>query len=111
MQYSDFDHSNHGIPKPVLNGGLYTGEPFNGPWGNYYVKPDVVYLTNTNLVSANPPQNALTQYGNIIRPGNNDPSFKNIHMYSQQHDIVCTGSFKTNGFKSNDPFFENYMQM
>ena len=111
MNYSNFDNSKSGIPKPVLNGGLYTGEAFKGPWGNVYVQPDVVYMTNKNLISALPPQNALTQYGDIIRPGNNVPNFQNIHKFSNKHNIVCTGSVKSKVFKSNDPFFENQMTM
>jgi hypothetical protein len=59
MKYSNFDNSRSGIPKPSLNGGLYTGEPFKGDWGNVYVKPDVVYMNNVNLITANPPKNSI----------------------------------------------------
>jgi hypothetical protein len=109
MQFSDFDNSQSGIPKPSLNGGLYTGEKFNGPWGNVYVQPDIVYLTSMNLKSANPPQNALVQYGNVIRPGNNNPVLTNTHKYSNEHNVVCTGSFKGGDVVSYDPLFENEM--
>jgi hypothetical protein len=109
MQFSNFDNSKSRIPKPALNGGLYTGEPFKGPWGNLYVQPDMVYLTNENLKSANPPVNALIQYGNVIRPGNNNPVLKDIHMYSKEHNIVCTGSFKGGPFVSNDPLYQEQM--
>lgn len=50
------------IPPPALNGGLYTGEPFKGPWGNVPVVPDTDYMINVNLRSARPPPEALTQY-------------------------------------------------
>lgn len=60
-------------PPRALNGGLYTGEPFakGAPWANVPVIPDVDYMTNVNLKSANPPQQALYQYPGNTRPGNN----------------------------------------
>jgi hypothetical protein len=109
MKHSDFDNSQSGVPQPVLNGGLYTGEKFKGNWGNTYVQPDVIFMTNKNLISANPPQHALTQYGDIIRPGNNVPKFMNIHKFSNKHNIVCTGSFKNTSFKSHNPSLHNQM--
>ena len=112
MQFSDLDDSKiGGIPKPDLNGGLYTGEPFKGPWGNVYVQPDMVYLTTQNLKSANPPQSALLQYGNVIRPGNNEPSLENTHMFSKEHNIVCTGSTKDGKYVSNDPLYQEQMMV
>jgi hypothetical protein len=61
------------IPQPKLNGGLYTGEPFykDAPWANVPVVPDVDYMTNVNLRSANPPPGAIFQYPGNVRPGNN----------------------------------------
>ncbi|QOI90171.1 hypothetical protein QKU58_gp160 [Pyramimonas orientalis virus] len=103
LDFAGFDKSKSGIPKPALNGGLYTGEKFSGPWGNQYVQPDVVFLNNKNLVSAKPPQKALTQYGNIVRPGNSVPQFQNVHQYSKEHNIVCTGKVPKTGYKSFDP--------
>lgn len=111
MKYSDFDNSKSRIPKPSLNGGLYTGEKFKGAWGNIYVQPDVVSMTNKNLISANPPQHALTQYGDIIRPGNSVPNFHNIHKFSNNHNIICTGSFKNTPFKSHNPYLHNQMMI
>lgn len=111
MKYSIFDNSKSGIPKPSLNGGLYTGEEFKGNWGNVYVQPDVVYMNNVNLITANPPKTALTQYGDIIRPGNNDPMFQNIKQFSEKHNIICTGNYKSEPYKSSDPFFENQMKI
>lgn len=60
-------------PPRALNGGLYTGEKFleGAPWGNVPVIPDVDYMTNVNLRSANPPPRALFQYPGNTRPGNN----------------------------------------
>lgn len=60
-------------PPPILNGGLYTGEPFqkDAPWANVPVIADADYMTNINLRSANPPPQALYQYPGNTRPGNN----------------------------------------
>lgn len=65
-EYSD-------IPKPSLNGGLYTGAPFteNAPWANVPVVPDASYMIHYNLRSANPPPGAIYQYPGSTRPGNN----------------------------------------
>ena len=111
MEYSEIDSNVIFTPKPKLNGGLYTGEAFNGPWKNTYVVPDAIYMTNQNLRSANPPQNALTQYGDIIRPGNNNPKLSNVHKFSNQHNIICTGSFKSFNVSSYDPLDNVQMQM
>jgi hypothetical protein len=64
--------------KPVLNGGLYSGEPFKGPWGNTPVIADAVTMTKYTLLSANPPPNATKQFGDNIRPGNNQLVTDNI---------------------------------
>lgn len=59
---------------PPHNGGLYTGEPFNkgAPWANIPNIPDVQYLTNVTLKSANPPPQAINQYPGHTRIGNNN---------------------------------------
>lgn len=94
------------IPPHRVNGGHYTGEKAKGPWGSVPVIPDEVSLTNINLQSANPPLNALTQYNNSIRYGNNMPKFNNLGLMSDSHDIVCTKSIKlTTKIKNNDPSF------
>lgn len=60
-------------PPRALNGGLFTGEPFfrGAPWANVPVIPDVDYMTNVNLRSAQPPPGAIYQYPGNTRPGNN----------------------------------------
>lgn len=108
MKYSDYDNTQSMIPQPKLNGGLYTGESFKGPWGNVYVEPDTVYMTNVALLSANPPPHAPIQYGNTIRPGNNRPQLKHVHRFSDEHNIVCTGTVEKQPYKSMDPFFTPY---
>lgn len=61
------------IPPPVLNGGLYVGQPFvkDAPWATVPVRPTSAYMTNVNLRSANPPVEALFQMQAGFRPGNN----------------------------------------
>ena len=68
------------IPPPKLNGGLYTGEPFeeNAPWANVPVIPDVDYMTFVNLRSANPPPGAILQYPGYERKGNNYQSMPGV---------------------------------
>ena len=88
---------------PVLNGGLYTGEPFKGPWGNVPVIPDAVSMIHYTLRSANPPPNAILQYGNSIRPGNNGQSMSNVHSIANTN-IHCTGNETHAGkYRSFDP--------
>lgn len=61
------------IPPRALNGGLYTGEPFQtgAPWANVPVIPSSDYMNHVNLRSANPPIQALFQFPGNTRPGNN----------------------------------------
>jgi hypothetical protein len=70
-------------PQPSLNGGLFTGAPFkpNAPWANVPVVPDVDYMTNVNLRSANPPPQALYQYPGNTRPGNNYQANSGLKPY------------------------------
>jgi len=58
------------LPSRLVNGGLYTGEPAKGPWGNVPVEPSQ-YELSRNLLSASPPPNAEKQYIDLPRPGNN----------------------------------------
>lgn len=88
--------------EPSLNGGLYTGEQFKGPWGNVSVIPDVVPMTTETLSNGNtPPDAALSQFGNIHRPGNNRLSlYKNsINRFSDRHTIMCTKSTRSSNNK------------
>jgi hypothetical protein len=63
-----------------LNGGLYTGEPFEegAPWATVPVIPDAAYMTHQNLRSANPPVQALVQYPGGPRPGNNEQTMPGV---------------------------------
>jgi hypothetical protein len=70
----------HNVPPAPLNGGLYTGEPFKGPWGNVPVIPDVDYMTSINLRSANPPVEALMHYPGGPRAGNNKQNMPGVNL-------------------------------
>ena len=102
---NDFEHSYTGYnidkmsyvppPKPSLNGGLFTGEPFhtNAGYKNYPVTPDAVFMIATNLTSANPPPGAQLQFPDTFRPGNNLPYSKELiplKKYSDTHTIICS---------------------
>ena len=69
------------LPKPSINGGLYTGELFQkgAPWANVPVVPDSGYIIHYNLQSANPPPGAEYQYPSGLRPGNNNPVLPGVH--------------------------------
>jgi hypothetical protein len=52
------------IPPRALNGGLYTGKPFDeaSPWGNVPIVPDSNnYVWNGLLIGNTPPPGARTQ--------------------------------------------------
>jgi len=71
---------------PALNGGLYTGEAFAGPWGNVPILPDAVPF---NAQIHNP--HAKQQFQpNILRPGNNAPLQIPQTLSNPKHDFVCT---------------------
>lgn len=67
--------------KPKVNGGLFTGEPFekNAAWGNFPCKPETGSLLQHALPSANPPPLATFHYPSANhRPGNNTPDLPGI---------------------------------
>ena len=67
--------------KPMLNGGLFTGEPFqeNAAWRNFPSKPETGHLVYHNLASANPPPGGQYHYPSANhRPGNNTPELFGI---------------------------------
>lgn len=81
-------------PSASLNGGLFTGEPFdeNSTYKNFPNKADSVYLHSVALQSANPPPNVMHQFPDSFRPGNNIPDSKLIGLkqFDDHHAIVCT---------------------
>ena len=89
------------VISPSPNGGLYTGEPFKGPWGNVPVTPDTVHMTTSSLKSGNnPPAAALTQFGNILRPGNNN---MRLEKYMAERTDDRTNIFCTNNTAVKKP--------
>ena len=100
--------------KPELNGGLYTGEPFRGPWGNVPVLPDVLPMTKETLLLQSVPHTpgSTEQFDPfMLRPGNNAPlPLKEEHPFSQQHSFHCTahkgGAGGEARIRSYDPIHE-----
>jgi hypothetical protein len=81
-------------PPPSLNGGLYTGEPFqaNAPWANVPATPDAVSLMMHTLQSANPPPGARYHVPGATRPGNNLLDTPNLQFISPAHSAICVAT-------------------
>lgn len=82
-------------PQPSLNGGLYTGEPFQhgAPWANVPAVPDAdAYLVHFALRSANPPPGAEVQYLAAIRPGNSYTEMYGARRVQGPFPIYCAGA-------------------
>jgi hypothetical protein len=73
LKYAMVDSAPVPNKQPQVNGGLYTGEPFQAgaQWANVPVVPDAVVLVQQNLASANPPPGAMNHVPSTLRPGNN----------------------------------------
>jgi hypothetical protein len=110
MNPSEYQLKPPQLPKtPELNGGLYTGEPFKGPWGNVPVIPEGSIMTHDTLRSANPPIEANEQFGDMIRPGNNDPLIPSLNRFSPNHNIACTPHYiEKHQIKSFDKSFISF---
>jgi hypothetical protein len=92
LNYGLYEFDKYGYmqpPSPKLNGGLYTGEPFKGPYGNYKVTPDAVYMTNQNLKTAKGPTEGLFHYPGNNRPGNNSQNMTGVKQFSNNTNIQC----------------------
>ena len=90
----NFDQFDYIQPqKPSLNANLYTWEPFyeNGGHRSFPVIADATYMTHVNLRSANPPPNAVSQFTDTIRPGNNGQMFPKLKNFSNTN-IFCRNS-------------------
>jgi hypothetical protein len=82
LTYAPYEHDEF-VYKPMLNGGLFTGEPFqkDAPWKNFPTKPETGNLVYNNLASANPPPGAQYHYPSANhRPGNNTPDLYGIEQ-------------------------------
>ena len=114
INYSNFDRNNSGIPPPPLNAGLYTGEQFAGPWGNVDIAPDVVNMTRDGLklTEVPPPPEAFSQYGDIFRPGNNEPKILGNVYENSKIACVAPRKDKTNTVcHSYDPWSSKYFNL
>lgn len=69
--------------KPRVNGGLYTGEPARGPWGNVPITPDADDIAQKKYFLTPPPIN--------LRPGNNYTSFPGFVKVNEQFCIANHG--------------------
>ena len=96
-----WDSPNSEAPPPSYNGGLYTGPPFAGPWGNIPVTPTASNMTHNNLRSAEPPPGATQQYPGSNRQGNNFNAMPGVNWFKKQsqgpYRIQCTNSKQTGG--------------
>ena len=94
MQFSPYNYNGYGSPPELkLNGGLYTGEPFQegAPWANVPVVADIDYMIHQNLRSANPPPQALFQYPGTVRPGNNFQAMTGIvKPTAESYGFLCS---------------------
>lgn len=96
MNFAPYDYAHYvPPPKPKLNGGLYTGEPFakGAAWANVPVVPDIDYMIHQNLRSANPPLEALFHYPGTVRPGNNYQRMTGISKV-EDYDFLCSPCLK-----------------
>lgn len=82
-----WNNPNQTAPPPAYNAGLYTGPPFNGPWGNIPVNPTTTNYINHNLKSANPPPTATIMYPGTQRLGNNYFPTTDITTYKSCHNL------------------------
>lgn len=90
LPYSYIDYTSPvPVPPPSLNGGLYTGQPFQpgAPWANIYVKPEADTYTQ-NAKSAMPPPNAL------MIPSNNRPGNNHVNQYRHHQPSPTTFNFQ-----------------
>lgn len=77
-------------PAPSLNGGLYTGQPFEAgaPWGNVPIPPDAGMMAfNRNFPATAPPEARFMLPGGGIRPGNNMPSLPSAVKHSRRDEL------------------------
>lgn len=79
-------------PSPSLNGGLYTGEPFQkeAPWGNVPITPDSGVIMFNHLPSSSPLEARYMMPGGGIRPGNNMPILQKGYQLKMIDDLNMT---------------------
>jgi len=89
--FQQWDSPFTSAPAPQLNAGLYTGAPASGPWGNIPVTPTGPNMTHNNLVSAEPPMGAVTQYVGSNRLGNNFRATPGVETFPGSNILCTTG--------------------
>lgn len=86
LNYSYIENPTTTSPPPrAVNGGLYTGQPAMGPWGNTPIVPETHIMIDAHYKLAGntpPPQDMKYQAISTNRPGNNLVKFP--------HHIMCT---------------------
>ncbi len=90
LGYSYIDMlENVDVPPPSLNGGLYTGSPFESgaPWGNVAIVPEADTYTQ-NLQSANPPPGGMF-IPSHTRLGNNTVNQFTHQPYGNNFNFMC----------------------
>jgi hypothetical protein len=101
LEFSTYDFEKTGYmppPKPSLNGGLYSGEPFkdNAPWANIPVVPEATYMIHENLKRGNDVVPYSTVQYPATRKGNSFVEWKGIQKYEGSavnygpYNIYCT---------------------
>lgn len=105
-------------PPPTLNGGLYTGTPFQAgaPWANVPVAPDAGFYNFGNLrgVESAPVAARYMVPGGGLRPGNNTPllppEFANSRIANLNAVCVPSAAFAapTTGAAANQAEFRQF---
>lgn len=72
-----------------LNGGLYTGEKFQGSWGNIPIVPDTITYINS-LPVGSPGLNHTMYPGGGHRPGNNTSLNNQIEIGVPDYDYTMS---------------------
>lgn len=86
LQFAEYDFAKTGytqVPPPSLNGGLYSGEPFerNAPWANVPVTPETTFMINENLNRGNVTAPGANYQYPPTRQGNNYVEWKGLSKY------------------------------
>ena len=85
-----------GAPPSPANGGLFGGPQAVGEYASIPVIPTATNMINNNLLSANPPPGATTQYPGTNRLGNNFSTMPGINWYNDTTN-VNPGQFRIKG--------------
>jgi hypothetical protein len=84
---SDIPKEQLALPPRRVNGGLYTGEPARGPWGNVSIVPEA-HIYQLHLPTELSPLGVYHIPG-YTRPGNNTQEFPYHSKISDNLHIRC----------------------